>query len=1161
MMHFYIRLALAMVIATGTTCIALAQQTQTKDVPRTISYQGRLTDTKGSSLPDGSYELTIRLYSDAEETMVVWQDRFFTTVEGSVFNALLGSGATPLPEQRVMCQPLWLGVQLAGDDEMRPLTALSSAPYALGIADNSVSTQKLEDNAVTSSKMGTDYVSGIAVNGVPVTAKGTVLNIKAGDNALIQFDSNAASITFSAIGALSPQARTLSVGSGGTPRTMNAVTDDAGGGGTATHFFPYWLNTGDVLHSTSNTYDDGSDFRVYEQTGTSSNSGNTWKFQVDEATGNTDAQGYISANGTFQDNTNGGSRDGYFQLGNDVILHNYGAENLFVGEGAGNMNANNLGEGNTGVGYNTLSTLDGNVSPYGTGSYNTAVGALSMQGEESGKHNAAAGYRSLSSNTTGSYNAAFGSNAGFGIVAGSSNSAIGYNALSSCVNAGLNTAVGSGAMENNTASENVAIGYQSMHTNIDGTHNTAVGNEALYLNSPSGHEADANTAVGYSAMRQNRTGQYNTATGYEALYGDATGTANSGNNNSAFGSEALKGISTGSYNTAMGASALGSISNSGYNTAVGYQALSAATTDGNTAVGALALGAGGGAGSTAVGAYALAVSEGGQNTAMGYQALGNSYVGDQNTAIGYETLNKNIYGYANTALGYYALYTNGDGLSSSTDAHDNTGIGTVALEKNETGNFNTAVGSTTMFRNTSGTSNTAMGAGALFTNETADSNAAFGASALHYNTGTGNTAVGYIALQNVTSGYDNTAIGNGADIPYPGTLNNTTAIGNKAIATTNNSVQLGNEVVTKVTTAGSLVSGMPTSTPNPPGAIVLNDGNSAHNSGAGWQSAVTVSTLQTQNISYTLPAAQGPSSSTSFLANDGTGQMSWTTVSPGGVTNVTASTPLYSSGGAAPNISISGTLDVAHGGSGVTSVAGVLHGNGASPFSASNVDLAGEVSGVLPVPNGGSGTSTLSGVVHGNGAGPFSAGAVDLATEVTNSLSVGNGGTGSTSLGGVLHGNGTSAITGSTVDLSSEVAGTLPVAKGGSGASSLTGVLHGNGTSAFTAGAVDVSTDVTGILQIANGGTGATTGASALTNLGGVALSANNSFTGSNTFATATLFGTPLVAGSIVVEDGNGNATTIGATNQGGSNILYTLPAAQGASGNTTYLTNDGAGN
>jgi hypothetical protein len=110
-------------------------------------------------------------------------------------------------------------------------------------------------------------------------------------------------------------------------------------------------------------------------------------------------------------------------------------------------------------------------------------------------------------------------------------------------------------------------------------------------------------------------------------------------------------------------------------------------------------------------------------------------------------------------------------------------------------------------------------------------------------------------------------------------------------------------------------------------------------------------------------------------------------------------------------------------------------------------------------------------VLQSNGASAPTWGAVpavNLATGVTGTLPIANGGTGTTST--------------TFVNLASNVTGTLPVANGGTGTTSTT--------------FVNLASNVTGTLPVGNGGTGATTLAGA--NL--PVTTANNTFTGTQTF-------------------------------------------------------------
>ncbi len=212
----------------------------------------------------------------------------------------------------------------------------------------------------------------------------------------------------------------------------------------------------------------------------------------------------------------------------------------------------------------------------------------------------------------------------------------------------------------------------------------------------------------------------------------------------------------------------------------------------------------------------------------------------------------------------------------------------------------------------------------------------------------------------------------------------------------------------------------------------------------------------------------------SFSNNDANVVASWSYDGSDVVTDVTASGPLASSGGATPDISFP---------SWPADASGALTNDGEGNLSwapdeggtVTSVDLSTTLSGITvggnPITT--SGTLTLSGT-----------------------LGAASGGTGATTLTGYVSGNGTSAFTASATipgsDVSGDISGnaanvtgTVAVDHGGTGATTLTGYVSGNGTSAFTASATipgsDVSGDisgnaanVTGTVAVDHGGTGAT---------------------------------------------------------------------------------------
>jgi hypothetical protein len=250
------------------------------------------------------------------------------------------------------------------------------------------------------------------------------------------------------------------------------------------------------------------------------------------------------------------------------------------------------------------------------------------------------------------------------------------------------------------------------------------------------------------------------------------------------------------------------------------------------------------------------------------------------------------------------------------------------------------------------------------------------------------------------------------------------------------------------------------------------------------------------------------------------------------------------------------------------------YGAASSTSNSGTTNLASGVTGTLAVGNGGTGATTLTGLVKGNGTTAMTAAVAGTDYQAPLTLTTTGSGAASLSgttlnipsttnyalptasastLGGVKVGTNLS-IDGSGVlsaDLSAaNISGTVAVGKGGTGATTLTGYVKGTGTTAMTASATIPVADVTGAAPLASPAlTGtptaptASTGtnntqvattefvASALSSSGLPSQSGNNGkflTTNGSTASWASSAGVPYSGASGAVNLGNYNLTVYG---------------------------------
>ncbi len=119
-------------------------------IPPLMNYQGVLTDAGGSVLPDGSYDITFRLYPEELAESPIWEETKPVLVSKGIFNTILGE---TVPLEMPFESMLWLGISVEGEEELAPRIPLVSTPYCFNA-------RTVEDGAITAEKIANFTISG-----------------------------------------------------------------------------------------------------------------------------------------------------------------------------------------------------------------------------------------------------------------------------------------------------------------------------------------------------------------------------------------------------------------------------------------------------------------------------------------------------------------------------------------------------------------------------------------------------------------------------------------------------------------------------------------------------------------------------------------------------------------------------------------------------------------------------------------------------------------------------------------------------------------------------------------------------------------------------------------------------------------------------------------
>ena len=179
----------------------------TGQIPRTLSYQGILTDTSGTPKPDGNYGIAFRLYNVPGGGSALWTETKTLEVRHGLFSTILGD-VTSFGATVAFDRQYWLSIQVSPEPELSPRIPLSAVGYSInslradtarvalnatgqGIADSARIAGTVPNNSITGAKIANgqvvrslngvrDLVTLRAQGGATITSSGDTITINAG---------------------------------------------------------------------------------------------------------------------------------------------------------------------------------------------------------------------------------------------------------------------------------------------------------------------------------------------------------------------------------------------------------------------------------------------------------------------------------------------------------------------------------------------------------------------------------------------------------------------------------------------------------------------------------------------------------------------------------------------------------------------------------------------------------------------------------------------------------------------------------------------------------------------------------------------------------------------------------------------------------------------
>jgi hypothetical protein len=179
---------LALFCGSGVLLLLLFPLTTTAAFTKQINYQGKLTNSVGSAVANGAYDMEFKLYTASTGGSAIWTESRNganqVTVTSGLFSIMLGSVSSL--EAVDFNQPLYLSIKINSDLEMSPRKVLGAVSNAFnsekfdGLATTSFLRSDIANATGTINNLNSQYLSVSGNVGIGTTTPGDKLVIDNG---------------------------------------------------------------------------------------------------------------------------------------------------------------------------------------------------------------------------------------------------------------------------------------------------------------------------------------------------------------------------------------------------------------------------------------------------------------------------------------------------------------------------------------------------------------------------------------------------------------------------------------------------------------------------------------------------------------------------------------------------------------------------------------------------------------------------------------------------------------------------------------------------------------------------------------------------------------------------------------------------------------------